>query len=498
MKFCDNIQKLRKEKHMSQEQLAEKLNVSRQAVSKWELGTAYPEMDKIIAMSKIFGCTLDELVNNEVKLNQAQPKKNLETYIDKVIKFFDDTLNYFSHLKFKDFLKFLVFLVFIFGIFILCCIPVNIIIKMGRDFLWQIPILGEFVGNVWEVVLQVSYIVICLAIFINIFQRKYLNKQEEQKDIKIITNETKTNIKTSKNISILDFLGKLGICFLKFIAIIIAIPFIISLLFVAILLAFSISLIFQKVFYLGVILSILGVLSLNIIILEILFNFIFNIKKPSKKTFISLISGVVVLGIGLGITSLDIANFKYIDKAPDNISQVVDTKEYPMQDNLLILNARQISYIEDNSLNDNIKIEISYYKDFSNYELNVSDGVVTIHKQPKASGQTIFNLIIADLRKKQIHNYNDLCLSEIKVITSKSNIEKLLANQEEYQAKERNSYLNELQTELNQKELEIKDWEEKYNEEVILNAEQKELYEEKINEYKEKIAEYKNSLDLLD
>ncbi len=40
MKFCDNIQKLRKEKHMSQEQLAEKLNVSRQAVSKWELGVS--------------------------------------------------------------------------------------------------------------------------------------------------------------------------------------------------------------------------------------------------------------------------------------------------------------------------------------------------------------------------------------------------------------------------------------------------------------------------
>ena len=40
MKFCDNLPKLRKEHHLSQEQLAEKLNVSRQAVSKWESGVS--------------------------------------------------------------------------------------------------------------------------------------------------------------------------------------------------------------------------------------------------------------------------------------------------------------------------------------------------------------------------------------------------------------------------------------------------------------------------
>lgn len=45
MKFGDNLQNLRKQKRMSQEQLAEKVNVSRQSISKWERGESYPTMN---------------------------------------------------------------------------------------------------------------------------------------------------------------------------------------------------------------------------------------------------------------------------------------------------------------------------------------------------------------------------------------------------------------------------------------------------------------------
>ena len=50
MKFGENLQKLRKEKGISQEQLAEQLGVTRQSVSKWESGASYPEMDKIVTI----------------------------------------------------------------------------------------------------------------------------------------------------------------------------------------------------------------------------------------------------------------------------------------------------------------------------------------------------------------------------------------------------------------------------------------------------------------
>ena len=62
MKFGDNLRKIRKSKKMSQEQLAEKMNVTRQSVSKWENGESYPEMSNIFELCKVFNCKLNELV----------------------------------------------------------------------------------------------------------------------------------------------------------------------------------------------------------------------------------------------------------------------------------------------------------------------------------------------------------------------------------------------------------------------------------------------------
>ncbi len=65
MKISEKLYTLRKRRGLSQERLAEKLNVSRQAISKWELGTAIPESEKLIAISQFFGVSLDDLVNEE-------------------------------------------------------------------------------------------------------------------------------------------------------------------------------------------------------------------------------------------------------------------------------------------------------------------------------------------------------------------------------------------------------------------------------------------------
>lgn len=66
MKFGDNLRKLRKNKKLSQEDLAEKINVSRQSVSKWETGDAYPEMNNLLELCKIFHCHINDLVNNNM------------------------------------------------------------------------------------------------------------------------------------------------------------------------------------------------------------------------------------------------------------------------------------------------------------------------------------------------------------------------------------------------------------------------------------------------
>ncbi len=65
MSFGENLQKIRKKNHLSQEGLAEMLGVSRQAVSKWELGEGYPEVDKLLILSKKLNISLDSLLGGE-------------------------------------------------------------------------------------------------------------------------------------------------------------------------------------------------------------------------------------------------------------------------------------------------------------------------------------------------------------------------------------------------------------------------------------------------
>ena len=73
MTFGEKLSKLRKEYNYTQEQLADILGVSRQSISKWESDIAYPETDKLIELGKLFDCSMDYLLKEDViEKNGAQ------------------------------------------------------------------------------------------------------------------------------------------------------------------------------------------------------------------------------------------------------------------------------------------------------------------------------------------------------------------------------------------------------------------------------------------
>ncbi len=80
MSFRTNLQYLRAERHMTQEQLAMLLGVSRQSVTKWEAEKSYPEMDKLIKMCQIFECSLDDLVQGDVSRHGVPSRDDLGGY----------------------------------------------------------------------------------------------------------------------------------------------------------------------------------------------------------------------------------------------------------------------------------------------------------------------------------------------------------------------------------------------------------------------------------
>lgn len=73
MNLSDKILKLRKSNDLSQEELAEKLNVSRQAISRWEMESSQPDGSNILQLSKLFGVTADYLLNDEYESDYDVP-----------------------------------------------------------------------------------------------------------------------------------------------------------------------------------------------------------------------------------------------------------------------------------------------------------------------------------------------------------------------------------------------------------------------------------------
>lgn len=72
MEFNEQIKRLRKENNLTQEEMAKKLNVTRQAISNWENNRNLPDFEMIILIAKTFGVSLDELILGDKKMNKVE------------------------------------------------------------------------------------------------------------------------------------------------------------------------------------------------------------------------------------------------------------------------------------------------------------------------------------------------------------------------------------------------------------------------------------------
>lgn len=86
MKLGDNILKLRKDCKLSQEQLAEKVDVTRQTISNWELGETSPNPEQLKLLSKALKVSIDELLNNDIKQVLVEKVNNNEKNAEIIIK----------------------------------------------------------------------------------------------------------------------------------------------------------------------------------------------------------------------------------------------------------------------------------------------------------------------------------------------------------------------------------------------------------------------------
>ena len=83
MSFGENLRFLRTESGMTQEQFAEKLEVTRQSVSKWESDNGFPELEKILQISRMFGCDLDTLLQGSVCEKKRTDTEGYDRHMDR-------------------------------------------------------------------------------------------------------------------------------------------------------------------------------------------------------------------------------------------------------------------------------------------------------------------------------------------------------------------------------------------------------------------------------
>ena len=107
----ENIYNLRKIKKFSQEQLAEKVNVTRQTISNWELGSTSPNIEQLKLLSKALNVSIDELLNNDIKNDLVEKISNTEKLAGMGVKAVKFVGIAFLLLLVVDIISFIIFMI---------------------------------------------------------------------------------------------------------------------------------------------------------------------------------------------------------------------------------------------------------------------------------------------------------------------------------------------------------------------------------------------------
>ena len=469
MKFGDKLIQLRKKNNLSQEELAEKLGVSRQSVSKWESNNTYPETDKIVQICNIFECSMDDLINDkisDVDLTLRKNKSNLNYMFDSLLEFITDTVNMFSKMTFASGLKCMIemaivacILFIISGIFtsVVSCVLCNIFEVFGANV---VEVVDSIVSGICS---GICFVVGCI-ILIHTFKIRYLNYFQDKKDNEnelsvkdekiskeenIIDkkNDNKNEKVDSKKIIIRDendkpfaFLGvfsKIIIFFIKFIAGCIGLSFVGS--FIGLVIAFFVVLCFigTHVAFVGATLGLLGSCVINALIILVILYFIFEKKVNVKLLVIVFLASLTLVGVGIGISTVSIKNLKVINETDPSLFESTKV-DFKYQDNLVVTSRyheQELHYIVDESLEgNNMRAEMSTLKNVGYIEKAntfMNDNMPTTYFYEEFNGDisAAVKLVENDLKKNQIHvNYSTGIVDVVNIYANSETINKVIEN----------------------------------------------------------------------
>lgn len=470
MNFSEKLVKLRKENKMSQEDLAASVDVSRQSVSKWESGQTYPEMDKLLAICKIFNVTLDSLTNDEVDINNTDNKD--KNAIDSFFSFVKNTYNFIVNNSLLDNTKCFLVMMFTFLALYILKLPVNLLSEKVTNLITSVSRnnFTIFVANFFEFIFDFAYVALFIIVMIYIFKIGFLDKMDLKKDNNLKTVKEDKPLKESKpikekeknenkNYSFINLLSNILIVFVKFFIACFTFPFLVTLILLFIGLIIILYFAFNGLTYIGLILISLSFIFLNILTIEFLFDLLFSKKVPFKRMLITLIASLSIFGIGSGLFSIEVSKISYVNSISPKFKTTKSEFNVKMQDNLLIKANTHYDFVIDNTL-DNIKIEVETYPDFvtSHTEENAYVYRIVLNEY-EVNAKNIFDDLVENLKHNKLYNYNFRDNSTVKIYANEKNINILKNNIEKEYENIKNQ--TDIIDDINEKYDEITD---KYNE----------------------------------
>ena len=439
MFFASNLQKLRKEKNMSQEALAEKLDVTRQSVSKWESGASYPEMDKLISICKIFNVDMDTLVNGDVS-NTEGKEINITTkdLLDKFNTLMKKIVCLFENMSFKGIIEFLVTIFILILIILIGTIPKELIESLiGKGLLDDIGYLGPTLNNIFRLIVDILYSVFAIVIFIYVLKIKYLDrikiKEDNDKEIIAKVKEKKVEekqviIKDNNSNSLTKTLAKIIIYIIKFFVICYLIAPLICIVILAVMIGFLVLFVIKGLPLLGILLWTISLLIISSICFEVPFNFVINHKNNYKRIMITLLISLIIIIIGSTFFAYHFFSITYVDSIPNDIKTMEIKESYDMNNNITIYDDyySDIKYVIDDSLTDRIEVTVTYYDYLikRNIEIKLHNNNLVIYNNgPKeVNFKEALDKLSDDFKDNKIYNYDKLNNYKVTIKSSSNNI----------------------------------------------------------------------------
>ncbi len=450
MKKDEFLRKLRKKLDILEEDEVEDIIEEYDGYIKEKMENGSTEEEAVSSFGDVDTLSNELLKAYKVKVNKSEDF--IGNFANKIIKIIDQLINDFSKKTPREIVQFVIEIFCIAIIIALFHVPVSMLVDLGENVfnILSSP-LNRIFFTIWSFVLEFAYFILAIVFFVRIFDLRYLKNAEKNTEKIMLEKKNDKKKKNTKKIeeeiksetqsvitNFSELVIKIGVFFLKFIAICILFGVSMYIIGMGVVLAICVYLLIKGVTYFGFYLVMLSLFILGIIFFQLLFNFVLDRHNKGVKLAASLILSFVLLGVGCGVATVEVANTQFINSPPEDLQIEVLEEELVMNDDTIFI-GNISDYQVDNSL-ENVLVLYKYYPLGNKMATNIRKENEFVYLNWSLEKiylrSELLDHFINDLKNKKVYNY--YIEPTIVITANEKNIELIKKNRQKYYHNETN------------------------------------------------------------